>query len=176
MHPKTDLSFRLVVSDFSWPTIHATLEVLNLESIFSYSERVYRLSLEEPPRNNEVNLSWLASCASHTMNRFTKAIKLKINFGKNTDHRQFSIFSFSLLLNCTTLHQASSLFGLMVIIFCSEYETAEFQNALVAIKTAISERPEENNEIDEIIKNCDKRSSVQEGEENPNEKPYIEKD
>ena len=152
MHPKTDLSFRLIVSDFSWPTIHATLEILNLESIFSYAERVYRLSLEEPLRENKVNMSWLASCASHTMNRFTKALKVKINFGKNTDHRRFAIFCFSLLLNCTTLHQASSLFKQILIIFCSEFETEEFQNALEAIETTISERPEENNEIDEIIK------------------------
>ncbi|CAF0770120.1 unnamed protein product [Brachionus calyciflorus] len=60
-----NLKFRVLMSDFSWATIHAALEIFNNnESVTEYSERVYKLSiLETQPESTE--LTWLGSCKSH---------------------------------------------------------------------------------------------------------------
>jgi hypothetical protein len=44
IHKNKHLKFRLVVSDFSWPTIHAALEQLNNENIFQYMHRIYQIA------------------------------------------------------------------------------------------------------------------------------------
>jgi hypothetical protein len=41
IYPKKNLNFRLVCSDLSWATIHATLEALNTENVYTYMNKTY---------------------------------------------------------------------------------------------------------------------------------------
>ena len=43
----TTLSFRLIVLDLSWASIHAALEVLNMESIEEYSQRIFNYAIKK---------------------------------------------------------------------------------------------------------------------------------
>lgn len=55
------LYFRLIGMDLSWATIHATLEVLNMETINDYSNRIYKISKKETDIDNKSSRSYLAS-------------------------------------------------------------------------------------------------------------------
>ena len=132
---------RLLVIDLSWATIHGFLNAVNIEEIQEYMERVYSYSKLEPELKRNSNKSWLASCTSHTMHRFTIQLKKKITFDDDI-FKQFSIFCFSLLLNCTTLDSATIIFQHMVIVFCSEYIDSTVEESLEILHSFIKERPE----------------------------------
>ena len=40
----TKLPFKLMITDYSWETMHAAVEIFFKEDIFEYSERVFELS------------------------------------------------------------------------------------------------------------------------------------
>lgn len=103
------LQVRLLVIDLSWATIHEFLNSINIEEIQEYMERVYSYSKLEPELKRNSNKSWLASCTSHTMHRFTVQLKIKITF-LDDYFKQFSVFCFSLLLNSLTLESATKYF------------------------------------------------------------------
>ena len=78
-HFKLNLKFRIILIDYSWASIHAILETLNLEDVSAYSKRVYRLAQMRTHEINDCvkNYTWLISCCSHTMHRFVKALSVK---------------------------------------------------------------------------------------------------
>lgn len=83
--------------DLSWATIHATLEVLNMETINDYSNRIYKISKKEIDIDNKSsNKSYLASCCSHTMHRFTRALKRQVKF-IDKDNETFAVLCFFLI-------------------------------------------------------------------------------
>ena len=104
-----------MISDFSWATMHAALKAFNGEDMSAYSARVFRLAKEEIT-SDDPNKLWLASCTSHTMHRFVRALKVKVSFA-HKDARELAVFCFLLLLNCVDLYTASKLFSLMVTTF-----------------------------------------------------------
>ncbi|CAF1096206.1 unnamed protein product [Brachionus calyciflorus] len=107
------------MSDFSWATIHAALEVFNNnENISEYSMRVYNLSrLKTHPVST--NLTWLGSCNSHTMHRFVKLLKYK-------EERKFAILCFSLLVNCVDLETFDAIFNSIEKLSPSAEKTINF--------------------------------------------------
>lgn len=76
IYPNAGRIFQMVIVDLSWATIHATLEVLNLETVNNYSSRIYKFAKGEVSEADK-NLTRIGSCASHTMHRFTKQLKKK---------------------------------------------------------------------------------------------------
>jgi hypothetical protein len=42
-----NLSFRIIGMDLSWATIHASLEIMNMETIYDYSDRIYKYAKKE---------------------------------------------------------------------------------------------------------------------------------
>lgn len=107
-----------------------------MDRVYSYSK------IEQESKKNQCK-SWLASCASHTMHRFTVQIKKKVNFIDDY-FKNFAIFCFSLLLNCTTLNASTIIFQHMVQTFCQEYTDEEVINSIDILKTFIEERPDGN--------------------------------
>ena len=79
MFPSDLLIFRLLISDFSWATMHAALCSFNSEDMTAYAMRVFLLSKHESGSDHPTKL-WLVSCTAHTMNRFCKSITKKITF------------------------------------------------------------------------------------------------
>lgn len=61
--------------DLSWATIHAALEILNGETIEEYANRLFDYSKS---KTSEFNKTFLASCCSHTMHRFVRALKRQV--------------------------------------------------------------------------------------------------
>ena len=151
IYQSRNLTFRLIVSDLSWATIHAIVETLNLENIITYSCRVFSYSKEQPEGPGWEDKSWLASCASHTMHRFVRMTKKKVAFDSN-EHRSLAFYSFSLLLNCTTLHAAGVIFREIATVFGSETQTEVFKKSLKSVETLISERSQDDVELNSIIK------------------------
>jgi hypothetical protein len=123
------LYFRLIGMDLSWATIHATLEVLNMETINDYSNRIYKISKKEIDIDNKSsNKSYLASCCSHTMHRFTRALKRQVKFiDKNNE--TFAVLCFSLLLNSLDLASSKDIFRLICIVFKSDNYSEEVEKA-----------------------------------------------
>ena len=61
------------VLDLSWASIHAGISILNNESFTEFSQRIFDYMKTAIPAENTI----LISCISHTMNRFSKALKKK---------------------------------------------------------------------------------------------------
>ena len=110
------LKFRIVGMDLSWATIHAALEMLNNETIEEYAKRIYEYS---KVTTVDFVKSFLASCCSHTMHRFTRALKRQVKFLEK-EHRTFAVLCFSLLLNSLDLESSKQIFQLMCIVFLNE--------------------------------------------------------
>ena len=47
------LSFRIIGMDLSWATIHASLEIMNMETIYDYCNRIYKYSKLENEAENK---------------------------------------------------------------------------------------------------------------------------
>lgn len=79
------LRFRLIITYQSWTTYHAINMVFNNgEDIISYANRVYKFSTKEI-EPDDTHLSWIGSCASHTMHRFSFALS-KLPIAANREH------------------------------------------------------------------------------------------
>ena len=87
----TTLKFRIIGMDLSWATIHAALETLNLETVDEYARRIYDFSTSLS--DEESSKSFLSSCCSHTMHRFTRALKRQIIFLEK-EYRTFAVLCF----------------------------------------------------------------------------------
>ena len=70
----------LIVLDLAWASIHAACTV-NRESFVDYNRRIWRLANGDQSAIMKDKFL-LASCASHTMHRFTRALKIKKLFKK----------------------------------------------------------------------------------------------
>ncbi len=60
--------------------MHACIQAFNIESIDVYSDRVYEYCKNEEMEFNDTYKSWLISCASHTMHRFSKGNEKLFSF------------------------------------------------------------------------------------------------
>ena len=103
------LIFRIIGMDLSWATIYAALKVFNLETINDYSKRIFDYASNT---TNDNLKSFLASCCSHTMHRFTRNLKKQVKFNEK-EHRIFAVLCFFLLLNCINLDSSKEIFKLM---------------------------------------------------------------
>jgi hypothetical protein len=102
------LSFRLVVLDLSWASIHAALETLNMESVEEYSHRMLNCSIQKSDVAVSFRVkSFLSSCVSH---RFTRGLKKHVKFFNN-ECKTFAVCCFSLLVNCTDLESSKRIFS-----------------------------------------------------------------
>ena len=72
--------------------------------------------------------SFLASCCSHTMHRFTRGLKMQVKFEEN-EHKTFAVLCFSLLLNSTDLESSKEIFKLICIVFKTETYSEEVEKA-----------------------------------------------
>ncbi|CAF0871885.1 unnamed protein product [Brachionus calyciflorus] len=88
------LTFRLIVSDFSFANKHAILRAYNNENMHEYSVRVFRLSagyIEAWPAESSKRMTWLCSCASHTMKRFVYCVRdLSLSIEEPLDKETFN--------------------------------------------------------------------------------------
>ena len=117
--------FRVIGMDLSWATIHAALEILNGESVDEYAQRIYDYSR---CKTSEFSKTFLASCCSHTMHRFVRALKRQVKFSEK-EHRTFAVLCFSLLLNCLDLESSIQIFKLMCTVFMNAKYTDNVQVA-----------------------------------------------
>jgi hypothetical protein len=82
------LSFKYVVSDLSWATIHACLEILNLETTEDYGRRIFNFANKV---SNQGGMCFLSSCVSHTTHRFTRGLKRQVAF-EDCEQKEFACF------------------------------------------------------------------------------------
>ena len=81
LYPNENFCYMLVL-DLSWASIHAACNELNNEDFIDYNNRIFRMASGDNSAYNPSKVL-LASCASHTMNRFTKAVnKKKVQLSK----------------------------------------------------------------------------------------------
>ena len=120
--------------------MHAIIDVFNGQTIAKYSQVVYKLAKNpEMMHSNWPDHTWLISCASHTMKRVTVSLKkMKIANHNYT----YAAFSFSLLLNCTTLNQASEHFKNICTVFLTPSLTPSVTISKAKLREALQNRPE----------------------------------
>jgi hypothetical protein len=148
---KNKLRFRIIVMDFSWPTMHAVLEALNLENMITYAHKVFRLgsiSFEELPNFIEQG-TWIVSCCAHTMKRFHRCVKSNV---KQKEIITLACYAFSLLLNSTELSMLEEIFKVIVYVFYSETQSKLFLDNVQKLEKFINERPLVQGEVDKIIR------------------------
>ena len=115
-----------------------------------YSKRVFEFSNNPNLKNNHPTKLWLASCTSHTMHRFVKALRVKVNI-EEKEHREFAVNCFALLLNCTLLEVSSALFSFICFCFNSPKDDMQCENARRKLQEMIEERPTTREETSKII-------------------------
>ena len=147
---KTPLSFRYVVSDLCWPTIHGMLEIINMETINDYSKRMYKYATEKEV--NPINeKAFLASCISHSTHRFTRGLKRYVKFS-DKDHKIFVGCCFSLLAYSTELAVTKEIFQLMCKEFFKHIEDETCIDARESLQQMIELRPNDKTEIMKLIR------------------------
>ena len=118
----TDNLFYMVTLDLSWASIHAATNILNNKTFTEYNNRVFRMAKGDKTAFIPSKVL-LASCLSHTMHRFTRSLnKKKIFKADEKEYREFGVFCFSLMANCTTLEAIGNIFKLMCITFGTSCE------------------------------------------------------
>jgi len=137
---KEDLRFKTIVSDFSWATMHAILEVFNRETIEDYSKRIFDVSqltdLVAVDRSLRKKTS-ITSCVSHTMARFARSVK-KV---ANEDQRTLAMYGFSLLLNCLDLNSIGNVFRIISFVFLSKKQNLSFKKNFDDLNQLVETRP-----------------------------------
>jgi hypothetical protein len=146
----TTLVFRLIVLDLSWASIHAILEILNLETVEQYANRIFKYSNGTNEEHSTKHQSFLSSCVSHTMHRFTRGLKRQVKF-QNTESRTFSVCCFSLLVNSIDLNSSKQIFKLMCKVFTNQLTDDSVSEAIESLQALIQLRPEGYTEIKKII-------------------------
>ena len=144
---KTNLCFRLVVIDYSLASIHALLDALKRETVEMYSAHVFALAKNES--GIECGLTWLASCAAHTMHRLVRSVKRKFKVSKEI--KSLFCHCFSLMLNAKDLGCLDELFRAIVVVFSSPFESPVFVESLGILQLSIETRPETNTKIRDLI-------------------------
>jgi hypothetical protein len=147
-----NLSFRLVVSDFCWATMHSVVKSFNTQTLLEYATCVYELSINNFPEAFN-KITWLCSCGSHTMKRFTGSVSKVI---LDNQLRIICCFSFTLLLNCTDLESMKQYFQLLCNIFLSTHKTNFFNECFQNLENAIELRPTDKLEIIKLCNNVNK--------------------
>jgi hypothetical protein len=140
---------RLLVTDLSWASIHAACKILNNETFVEYNNRIFQMANGDTSVDLP-NKVLLASCASHTMKIFTRALRNKRLF-QDSDTRNFSIHCFSLMLDCTNLETISNIFKLICICFTSKNNDYECDKARKSLELLIEEKTEYSVEINKQI-------------------------
>ena len=140
-----DLFFRYIVCDLCWPTIHAVLKVMNLETINEYSKRIYKYSTDKEVDQTRQK-GFLASCISHSTHRHTKGLKRYVKFSE-TEHKVFAVCCFSLLANSTELKATKIIFKLICEVFLRPLDDHTCSNARKALQQLIELRPNDKTEI-----------------------------
>ena len=78
----TTLSFRLIVIDLSWASIHCSLDLMNGETVEEYSHRIFNFPLNKLIETVSLRVrSFLSSCVSQTM--IHKSTKKHVTFFYN---------------------------------------------------------------------------------------------
>ncbi len=137
--------------DYSWASIHATLMGFNNQSIGDYMELVFNYATGSSNIDFS-NCSWLASCFSHTLHRFTKALRSQKIFKDSKESFVLACFCFSLLLNTTDLESSILIFSYICSCFGCQWSTKSQHNAKDFLLDAISERPTEKDEVKTIMR------------------------
>lgn len=89
----------VLMLDMSWASVHGALDVLTHENVYEYSERVFRYAQGD---DSAASRTFIGQCASHTMHRFCRLLKLVVKF-PNSEIKMYTVCSFTLLVNCSDL-------------------------------------------------------------------------
>jgi hypothetical protein len=146
-YPSETLYFRMIVTDYSWATMHAIVEALNIENMERYAKKVYNIGRGKDAIE-EFKTSWIVSCTAHTMHRFIRAIKPTL---KNPEKKELYAFCFSLLLNCTDLETMDEIFRLQLRLFLSPNVSSSVKNARNRLNELIELRPSTKEAILKVI-------------------------
>ena len=138
------LSFRLIVCDYSWASMHSIVEAFNDQKMEDYSKKVWQLSRSEIDAKEQ---TWFISCTSHTMKRFVKNIATIVDKSMIS----FCSYLFSLLINCLDLDSISIYFKLICYALLSKRKTDRVTTSLNALQEGINTRPIDKNEIKKMV-------------------------
>ena len=141
----TSLFFRFVVCDLCWPTIHAMLEAMNLETIFEYANRIFKYSSDKEVDSTQQK-GFLASCISHSSHRYARGLKRYVKF-YDKEHNIFSACCFSLLANTTDLETTKRIFKLMCEVFLRRFDDQTCSSSRLALQHLIELRPNDKTDI-----------------------------
>lgn len=141
--------FQIAMCDLSWSTIHGVLESLNGETVQAYSKRIFEMS-KTKDFDQKNSLTIIGSCAAHTMKRFVRSLKKNVKF-ETKEIRVFSIFCFSLLLNCLDLSAFDSILRLMFLVFLNPISTQNCIAARKKLQELIEIRPKLDENVEKII-------------------------
>ena len=147
----TELRYRGVVMDYSYPSMYAVVNVLNSLSFIKYANKVFKLGSlsEDEIESLIIKYTWIISCCSHTMKRFHTCSKANI---KKRNIVDLGCFSFSLLVNSTTVKMLGDIFKIIVIVFYTEEISSLYLENVKKLQALIDERPQVQSEVDKIIK------------------------
>jgi hypothetical protein len=116
------LSFRLIVCDYSWASMHSIVEAFNNQNMEEYSKKVWQLSKNEIDSKEQ---TWLIS--------------------------SFCSYLFSLLINCLDLDSISIYFKLICRVFLTKLKTKDVIESLNALHDEINTRPIDKNDIKKMV-------------------------
>ena len=115
-----------------------------------YAYRIFNYASKSNDEELSKQKSYLSSCVSHTMHRFTRGLKRQVKF-INSELRTFAVCCFCLLVNSTDLDSTKLIFSLMCKVFKSNYTDETVTQAIESLQALIQLRPEDSTEIKKVI-------------------------
>jgi len=119
----------VIVTDFSWPLIHASVSVFCGTTIVKYLQETFQRCVEGRPPNDTV----LFSCSSHFIGRASKVLSRFFDSSSQAC-RQLLLQCLGLLICAADLKRASAIWECMVAVFNSRYRTTIYSSHVEKLK------------------------------------------
>ncbi len=136
---RSRLQIRIIVSDYSWGSINAICQALNVESIDRYAQHMF--SLGNGLAEIDADRTYIVSSATRTMLCFLIAIHNALpNLDDFGAMKTFLCFSFSLLMDCTDMDSLSCLYRRMLFVFLSKTKSNSYREAFTQLNSQIRQQ------------------------------------
>ena len=123
--PRAKIIPKRVEIDFSWPLLNGILAGVNREDVPRFLSRAYQmLSGENLNTGTHCDYTHPHICSAHMLNNVSQKLK-KLHLKKKQKHTY--LYLFGMLLDCTSLAEASSVFTHMCVILDSPHRSASLR-------------------------------------------------
>jgi hypothetical protein len=146
IHGRKTKNGMMIVVDFCFAEIQASLQAFNVISLGQYLRRCYAIVTCRETTSSIKKLTTIYICAAH----FVKASRTSMSADvKDKAVLEFFMFALARLQTCSSMAQACHLYGSMCLVFTSDFITASVTKHIDKVKKVIEDLEMPGSEAEE---------------------------